>query len=929
MKDWKAGVDYPNWMTEEALQTLTKGYLGEEETPYDMYQRLTSHSKSFYEKHLSPKDMSDYETMLFTSFVFGWFSPATPVASNFGARKKDGTQTKHFPISCFSVHLDNSIDSIFGKLHECSMLTKRGGGLGVFLGEVVGSTLVSDWMTLYDKMAEVVSQSGVRRGSVALYLDITHPDLQKVFIAKDFTGGGDPRLKIDSNIALTISNDYMEKVSTLEGVEYDTFFKALEMRLKTGSPYITYIDNANEQAPQIYKDKDMKISTSNLCLTGDTKVVTANGFYDIKDLVGGSHTIWDGENWVNNNQFRYLGDDYVYHIKLSNGVSIKATADHHWYVSTNQVNKRRRVLSTTKALKTIELKPGDQLYNHGLLDYTKTGFIDLNYPTREVALHLIQHRKFPEDLLQWSYFDRCAVSVYLFLNNVYDQTNSQVFFESSVIDDFTTQVFYLFKSIGLNPKIVQDGFSDEGVVKVPKIQIQQLFDYIDINNWDKHIAKQLKFKKFKQDQNADKLIILSIEKLPNKQPVYCTTVPSTRKFALACGAITGNCNEIFQYTDPDHTFTCVLSSLNLYHYDTWSTVRFGKFDVVTAAIYFLDSVCEDFIRKAKKQIDAGITAYYPSYRSAIKGRALGLGTMGLHAYYMRNYYPFASKEAREFNSSVHEEISIKAKKASRMLASFMGEPEWCEGYDVRNSVLMAIAPTTSNSVLCNAVTPGIEPIHGNVYTKIGAKGTFVRKNPELVKVLEKYGQHNSEVINSIIQKEGSVQHLHFLTKHEREVFKTFAEINQFEIIKQAADRQKYIDQGQSLNLYIPHDIDSETLVALHIYAWQQGLKGLYYVRSNSSTKTSKNKGIRTQSDIHIAADDKVLIHTRKDCPYCVWAKELLDRKHVTYEEIEQNKGTVPQIYINDKHLGGCTELYAFFDETTPWEEEEECLGCSG
>lgn len=291
------------------------------------------------------------------------------------------------------------------------------------------------------------------------------------------------------------------------------------------------------------------------------------------------------------------------------------------------------------------------------------------------------------------------------------------------------------------------------------------------------------------------------------------------------------CSEIALPVADDESFVCCLSSMNLEYYDEWKNT-----DAVELAVYFLDAVMEEFIQKSEGQPYMERT-----HRFAKRHRALGLGVLGYHAYLQKNGIPFESMEAKQFNSMVFSRLRDQAYAASAKLAEAYGEPEVLEGYGRRNATLMAIAPTTSSSSILGQTSPGIEPYSSNYY-KVGlAKGNFMRKNKFLRKLLAEKGLDTDEVWQSILLKNGSVQHLEGLTEHEKEVFKTFREINPHEIIIQAAGRQKFIDQSQSLNLNIPPQIPAKEVNALMIEAWKLGVKTLYYQRSSSVAQEMANR----------------------------------------------------------------------------------------
>ena len=294
--------------------------------------------------------------------------------------------------------------------------------------------------------------------------------------------------------------------------------------------------------------------------------------------------------------------------------------------------------------------------------------------------------------------------------------------------------------------------------------------------------------------------------------------------------MTNICSEIVLHTDESHSFVCCLSSLNLAKYDEWRNTN-----LIYDSIWFLDGVLEEFIQRAKYRY-----GFENAVRSAEKGRALGLGVLGWHTYLQEKGLPFEGLPAQFETRRIFSQIKIESERASRALAETYGEPLWCRGTGLRNTHLRAIAPTVSNSKLSGNVSPGIEPWAANVFTEQTAKGTFIRKNPTLVKLLRKHKLNNEEIWNKILADGGSIQNISELEditiSHDipvKEVFKTFKEINQLELVNQAGIRQQYIDQSVSLNLAFPSQATPKWINKVHMEAWKKGIKTLYYVRTES------------------------------------------------------------------------------------------------
>jgi len=287
--------------------------------------------------------------------------------------------------------------------------------------------------------------------------------------------------------------------------------------------------------------------------------------------------------------------------------------------------------------------------------------------------------------------------------------------------------------------------------------------------------------------------------------------------------MTNICSEIALHTDENHSFVCCLSSLNLAKYDEWKDTN-----LIYDSTFFLDGVMEEFIQRAK-----GLKGFENAVRSADKGRAIGLGVLGWHTYLQEKNLPFEGLLAQHETRRIFSQIKIESERASMALANQYGEPLWCVGTGFRNTHLRAIAPTVSNSKLSGNISAGIEPWAANVFTEQSAKGTFIRKNPTLEKVLDKLDMNTSEVWEKILADGGSVQDVEGLDDETKEVFKTFKELNQLEIVNQAGIRQQYIDQSVSLNLAFPSQVDPKFINKVHLEAWKKGIKTLYYMRTES------------------------------------------------------------------------------------------------
>lgn len=304
------------------------------------------------------------------------------------------------------------------------------------------------------------------------------------------------------------------------------------------------------------------------------------------------------------------------------------------------------------------------------------------------------------------------------------------------------------------------------------------------------------------------------------------------------------CSEICLPNNERWSFVCCLSSMNVLYYDEWKDT-----DAVETMIYFLDAVISEFISKLEVMRDSNeaekrnaFTLMERAYNFAKEHRALGLGVLGWHSYLQSKMIPFESVEASQLNVRIFRNLQKKSLKASKKLSELFGEPEIMKGYGRRNSTTLAVAPTTSSAFILEQVSQSVEPIWSNTYVKDVAKAKVTIRNPYLKKVLEGYDKDNRETWNSIRDNDGSVQHLNFLSDHEKEVFKTFSEIDQYVVLDQAAIRQQFIDQSQSLNIMVNPKMSAKEINDLHLFAWRNGIKTLYYQHgTNAAQQFSKDK----------------------------------------------------------------------------------------
>lgn len=683
-------MNTPYWLTEDSRKFLSRGYLKEGQTAEERIDEIALNAENILNK---PGFAAKFRQYMYN----GWISLASPIWSGFGTEKG-------LPISCNNSFFDDTTVSILEKTAEIGMMSKYGAGTSAYLGKIrprgspisVGGT--SDGPVRFAELIEtttnVISQGSVRRGSCAVYLDIDHPDIEEFLQIRE-----EGNFIQSLSFGVCISDDFMNKMIAGDKESREIWLKVLKKRFASGYPYLFFTDNVNKAKPQVYKDKDIKIYSSNLCVAGDTKILTSKGHIEISTLVDKEVEVWNGKEFSSTTVRKTGENKKLLRVSLSSGQYLDCTPEHRFYV----VDKSD---SWSKEMPAKNLKPEDRL------------------------------KKF----------------------------------------------------------------------KFPVIEGKQ--------------------------EEAKEHIVISVEEIDGLHDTFCFTEPK-RHMGVFNGILTGQCNEIALPSSPDESFVCCLSSVNLLHYDDWKDT-----DLIETMTYFLDAVMEEYIKK---------TEFLPfmqaAHKFAKRHRAIGLGVIGYHSLLQSKSIAFESFEAQMLNVEIFKLMNKKSLAATHAMAIEYGEPEILEGYGQRNATRLALAPTTSSSFIIGSgeLSPSIEPNESNFYIADLAKGKFTVKNPHLKKVLISYEKDTQDIWDSIAQHGGSVYHLDFLSEHEKSVFRTFYEISQMEIVIQAAQRQKYIDQGQSLNLKISTSERIKDVNSLYIEMWKLGVKGAYYQRGmNPSMELKRN-----------------------------------------------------------------------------------------
>ena len=862
------------WLNDKSREFLSRGYVKEGQTAEERIREIAETAESYLK-------MDDFANKFEEYMSRGWYSLSSPVWANYGL-------DRGLPCSCNGSYVNDTMDSILTKTAEIGFMTKYGAGTSAYFGDLRerGAKISTGgessgpvhFMELFDKTTKVISQSNIRRGSMAAYLNIDHPDILEFLKIKS-----EGNAIQDLSIGVCISDEWMRGLLNKDKDKLKIWGAIIKKRFESGYPYLFFSDNSNNAAPTVYKNKGKRIHASNLCVSPETMLLTKEGYFPISFLENDNIEIWNGKQWSKTTVVKTGENQKLVKVILSNGQILECTPYHKWYIVKNYNDQRNNKLTEKR---THELIVGDKLckfdlpiidgtdnfispYTHGL--YCADGcletlnskrislygekkkliqFIDIKTDRgedaagrRNIVINPLVADKFTVPIncslstkLRWleGYFDGDGT---IAINGTNESLQA-----ASIEIEFLKQIQLLLQTIGVDSKIThaanaEDRLMPDGKGGYKFYSCKEAKRILINSNGLYKLAqlgfspKRLKFINRLPQRDATQFVtVVDIIDEGRIDDTYCVNEPLEHK-AVFNGILTGNCNEIHLSSDDDESFVCVLSSMNLLHYDEWKDTN-----AVELLTIFLDTVTTEYINKT-----VGLKYMQSAHNFAKRQRAIGLGVLGWHSLLQSKMIPFESMQAKYLNAEIFKLINLKTLAASQELAERYGEPDLMIGTGERMATRMAVAPTKSSSFILGQASEGIEPIDSNYFVKKLAKGSFTYKNPFLKKTLEEKGFDNAEVWRSILEKGGSVAHLEFLTEHEKGVFKTFAEISQHEIVTLAAQRQKFIDQGQSLNLMIHPKTDPKEVSQLLIYGWQNGVKGFYYQKGvNPSLALSRS-----------------------------------------------------------------------------------------
>ncbi|AXQ68307.1 ribonucleoside-diphosphate reductase large subunit [Caulobacter phage CcrBL10] len=878
------------------LQTLRERYLLPGETsPQEAFARA---SAAFADDAEHGQRLYDYVSNL-------WFMYATPLLSN-------GGSARGLPISCFLTAIEDSRESISEHYDEVIWLSSMGGGIGSYygalraLGEKTSkgsqSTGVIPFMAVDDRLILAVSQGGTRRGSNAVYLDIHHPEIREFITARKPTGGDHNRKITNLHNAVNVTDEFMIAVrddtdfalrspKTGEVIRMerarDLWRLLIETRVQTGEPYIHFIDTSNRHFPDRQKKLGLSVRQSNLCVAGETEILTRNGHLPIASLAGGFHDVWNGVEFSNVLIHQTNATDEkaeLVRVWFEDGDFVDCTPYHKFYTEAGvEVRAGELKDGTVLAKANVPVTEGvsdaspplEVAYTAGWTTFA--GFSDKNRLSAFVPVGL------PDAVLK-------TLSA-LSLNLEGDEAGTTLRYDPLTINTGVVpfhhtpsrRLAWLGGALDAAGEWVEIdgvrwltvGSTDADLIREmrllaiesglhPRIRLTDTVSAFSLSAWDVAYLSKIgavlsktaeQIDAAHQIEVAPKLAatVASVHPLAHKADVFCATEPKRNRLVFN-GYLTGNCSEIMLGTGRDvfgkmRTAVCCLSSVNAEKWVEWKDHPTFIEDLMR----MLDNCLQVFIDNAPDEM------HRASY-SAVRERSVGLGLLGFHSLLQSLDIPFESMAAETLNKTIFRHMRRKADAASLILGAERGEAPDMEGSGERFAHKLAVAPNASSSILCGGASPSIEPNRANTFLHKTLSGSFQVKNRWLRAWLASLGADTDEVWKTIVANEGSIQHFSVeffealgidvdpaVLEHKKRVYKTAMELDQRWVVRLAVGRTEDICQGQSLNVFHPHDATAETLSEVTFLAWNEGygVKSMYYLRS-TTPKRAENTNTKVE-----------------------------------------------------------------------------------
>lgn len=878
-----AGV-VPEWMGSAGYQMFVKKYQYQADHPYEQYQRIAKTLSEYAPFIVSPRDdvsfknkqevIKYWEGKFFEVLWKGYLACSTPVLSNVGT-------DRGLPISCSGgIPVGDSIEGFYDAYKEVALLSKHGFGTAVDLSNIrprgasfKGGGVCTGVIPVVESLVQTtrnVSQGSQRRGAVACYLDIEHGDFYELVEYLEMHPD-------DLNVGWIVRDSFITKLQKGKKDAVKRFQHALFVKAVNGKGYFHFIDKSERLKPEAYVKNNLSVSASNLCVAPETKILTKNGYETISKLEGKVVEVWNGKDWSETTVYKTGENQKLLKVVTKHGYELECTPEHKFYT----VKRYSKVLHEVRAK---DLKKGDKLLKFDLP--VIEGVLELPYAYAngfytgdgcevdgKQRLYFYGEKK--------SLLERCGLTFDLFYKQdnqdrwyghttqlkdkffIPDSTytiksrldwlaglmdsdgvvvkngDTQGFQIGSVEKEFLVELQLMLQTLGVSSKVTMnqkagmrplpanDG-TGENKLFMCKNAYRLLIGNYGLTQLQKLGLNTTRLKTTNHEPNRECSHYIQIESVEDPgryDDTYCFTEPK-RHMGMFNGILTGQCSEIMLHSDENETYICCLSWMNLAKYDEWKNT-----DAIYVATVFLDCIISYFIDKAKD-----IKGLEKAVRSAERGRPLGLGVGGFATLLQQRMIDPESIDAHVLNTEIFKKLHDESLEASKNLAEVEGEPLYCKGLGLRNTHTVAVAPTKSTALIYGGVSEGCMFDVAMSFTQSTPAGEVARVNPTLLALIKSKGLDVEQCIADVHKKKGSVQHVSWLTPSEKKVFKTAFEINKKVLLRLASSRQKWICQGQSLNLAFDSKATEEEMSEIYQMAfndpntlaiyYQVGMRGL-------------------------------------------------------------------------------------------------------
>ena len=811
----------PEFYTTAGYQLFHQKYEWNCENPREHYMRLASTLAKWRDEKVKPDwwetdpytKGKTWQEVFFNTLWEGLISPSTPMLANTGSPER-GTG-----VSCAGGYLGNNLYDRHNSITEAAILTKHAHGTsysiddwpheGAAIKRGGFSRGIMPIIRDFINCMEETTQSS-RRGSLAYSLRPEHGDFDKVlkYLLEQPEG---------NHVGWLMTDEFLHNLHRKDKETIKKFNDILYTKMRTGKGYLTFIDKMNRHLAPAFKDKGLTAKASNLCVAPETLILTKNGYVEISSVVNTVQEIWNGLEWSLVQVVKTGTNQKLLKVVTNSGMDLECTHYHKFYVITSN----KKIIEK----RTNELQPGDKLIKSNFPIIEGKEELEFPYqdgfysgPSNIVSIdnkfHVPDSKYSIKTRISWlaGIFDSVGV--------VKDNKNYHIQI-SNINKDFLHNIQLMLHTLGVNSKISYN----ESCIQVYNLDISQsgIITLLQLGFSPKILIIE---KDFSFNKKASQYV--KVESVIDENRIsdtYCFT-ESKRGMGIFNGILTGQCQETNLIADEEYTFSCVILCYALSQYRKWPEhlVHIGQI--------MSDCNISEYLHSLENMSKQDQKALNKIYKFTKEFRALGSGVVGLHTLFQQERIIFGSLDSSYLNHEIFKRLDKDSLEATKWLAIVDGEPEGCKGYGIKNATRLMMPPTKSTAEIMRGDSEGIGLDTAMAFTKQSAAGELFRVNRVLLELMKEKGVYNDNNIFEIVKAKGSVQKVSWLDDHEKKVFKTAFEIDMKYVLRLASQRQKYIDQGQSLNLYLTSNDSEQYIGELHKMAYEdENILSLYYTYS--------------------------------------------------------------------------------------------------